>query len=120
MKAEEMMLYDWANDGSANFQITGTQLFDLYMGYMDEPQAIPLTTEILEANGLVKILNDEYSLSRNKYLVRYFKHREKWWCVVEVFPNGGYAMIECNHVHELQHILRLCGLTDFANNLKIK
>lgn len=80
---------------------------------------IPLTAEILENNGFV------------------FKSSEcsKIDCFILEFYNGFveidnfdglyfYAMLTCKetkleYVHQLQHLLRMCGLNEVADNLKI-
>lgn len=42
---------------------------------------------------------------------------------VNIFPENCFRCqvnrIEINYVHEFQHLLRLIGLSDYANNLKI-
>ena len=42
---------------------------------------------------------------------------------VNIFPGNCFRCqvnrIEMNYVHEFQHLLRLIGLSDYANNLKI-
>lgn len=72
---------------------------------------IDLTDEILKENGFEMYLGD--------------------WCLVgslfkmHIFVEGGYCasafseQVFINYVHELQHALRICGLSDLADNLKL-
>lgn len=60
-------------------------------------EPIPLTSEILTKNGW------------RKRPQRYF---DEWYGCIMINEQDGkfyYAGIPLNHVHELQHLLRLCG-----------
>ena len=85
--------------------------------YLDvEP--IPLTGEILKANGF-QYGSHEYTywpdedgaeapfniLQSNRYGLR-----------IDI----RYRVVTLHYVHELQHALRLCGLTEFADNFTIE
>lgn len=93
---------------------------------------IPLTREILEKNGFV----------RSKYIERYTKlynhfevnvdfvhneimiHRANDVDTKDIFMEGMYfdceVAFECQiQVHQLQHIMRLAGLNELADNLKV-
>ena len=71
---------------------------------------MPLTKEILEANG-----------------IRY-QYGSPWW--QKAYPYGNTDKFEVHinevttviveYVHELQHALRLCGLREMADNFKIE
>lgn len=81
------------------------------IAFDDEIQPMPITEEFLEQNGFI---NDE--------IVGSWWHRQSNF---EVFGNNrdGWIIlsgIEIKHVHELQHVLRLCGEYEMADNLKIE
>lgn len=107
----------------------------------DTPYPIPLTEGILEKNGLYFGLTSEEQDFVGCIGVSCY-HKEHWvldegdGCIIVIdFPNekdGGQISI-CNimidkyirlvrdelFVHELQHALRLAGLTEMANNIKL-
>lgn len=126
MKAKELMICDLVMfednihkitdlslciDGSVLVHVDGYEcnIFE------HEISPIPLTEEILKANG--------------------FTHKEtmdEWWHE-EYDPTWGMQMSDfeltdefmfgrakITYVHELQHALRLCGLNEFADNFKIQ
>ena len=75
-----------------------------------EPQPIPLTPEILEKNGW---WYDEVDMWLHDKVDFGIQRR-----------NGGLQCynindIKLNSVHQLQQILRLCGLNELADNFKI-
>lgn len=81
--------------------------------YADELTPIPLTAEILEKNGWTHngIFSD----------IKIDENTSFSWADrlgAQLYQNG-YHMCDCKYVHTLQHALRLCGLTDLADNLKV-
>ena len=75
-----------------------------------EPEPIILTPEILEKNGW---WFDGYDI---------WQHKEVSFCI-EIL-NGRFQCYDINQikldsVHQLQRVLRCCGLWDMANNFKI-
>lgn len=86
-------------------------------------EPIPLTSEILEKNGLKHYITEENSDD--------FDNREGdlYYCLNKT-ADGYMSCIDVAHsftisglikyVHELQHILRLCKLDKLADNLKIE
>lgn len=121
MEAKELMTNDWVFDGSINIQLTPENIFDIYVGNWDEPKPIPLTEEILNINGFIIERSREYYFiyySKNDEIVfalEYDVEQKDYWVHL-----GGYSNAIFKYVHELQHILRLCGLSDLANNFKIQ
>lgn len=135
MKTNELMIGDWVSWDSENGRIAGlshdendeygpVQMVDdedLDIAHVDiEP--IPLTEEILKANGFERI--DDV-------------------LVLRLANNEGYFRIECfklpniriatqtskgfhdlhytfDYVHQLQHALRLVGLNNLADNFKVE
>ena len=106
----------------------------------DQPEGIPLTKEMLEKNGWYYGLTSdeeeaEYSLDGCHYH-RHWSYDEGAGSISLIFPNeadGGELIIDdqsfnrhlefvwCDtlYVHELQHVLRLCGLNELADNFKV-
>ena len=75
-----------------------------------EPQPIVLTPEILEKNGWWYDVEDMWLHDEVDFGI------ERW--------NGGFqcyniSQIKLDSVHQLQHALRLVGLTELADNFKI-
>lgn len=64
---------------------------------------IPLTAEILEKNGDIKDICGVRDNGQGK----------ECWMLIYV------PAINLYHIHELQHALRLCGLTELADNFQI-
>lgn len=76
----------------------------------DQPEPIPLTPKILEKNGWWYDVEDMWLHDEVDFGI------ERW--------NGRFQcyninQIKLDSVHELQQALRLAGMTDMANNLKI-
>lgn len=130
MKANELQIGDWAH--SSFFGCTRVESIEESDGYgwvrtNGERKSdasltpIPLTEEVLLANGFYK----------GSYVGSYL-HRD---FVFRVYPinsdSSATSFVQeespiyetvfyCCYVHELQHALKLCGLGDLANNFKVK
>ena len=117
MKAEELMIGDLVmtplGDISRVTQIVKdgygihvAVLNDKYNYYMEGLQGIPLTAEILEANGF----------TRSKAFVEWKYEDDDIYMLWKPFPwikiqlEDHTVMFPCEFVHELQHALRLCGI----------
>lgn len=106
-------------------EIDGYYLHKISEGLL-EVEPIPLTVEILEKNGFkgegYLILElDEFSC------LEYYPFEgrlRKIWHGIDEWNNHSDTkditfQCHCKYVHELQHALRLCGLNEIADNLKI-
>lgn len=133
MKANELMIGDWVYDkmlkGYGKIEVITPFVIqcDIHTDThnMDFFEPIPLTEEILKANGFV---HHEYW---NKGCYAYDAHKQEiLWSMdfyiyngrKEFGASGKKATINdwhCEFVHELQHALRLCGLNDLADNFKL-
>lgn len=89
--------------------------------YEPDFEPIPITAEILSANGFEKKENHS-----GCHYANYIEHSpvyaeqtigDQW--EIDIYQNGKIEMC-VRYVHELQHILRLQGLTDFADQFKVK
>ena len=125
MKCKELMINDWVSDkygylmqitvvgdGCASFEDDEGNLCQLD-DKCNQPEPIPLTYEILKKNG--------------------WKDAE-FWCEYQEGNNSIQACLpdmrgringieiehfKCECVHQYQHLLRLCGLDELADNFKI-
>lgn len=125
MKASELMIGDWVRltkgfnrgnsykvlaiyeNGSINTKYNSPVLLGDY-----EP--IPLTEKILKKNG-VKYLhlyeNDFPDSPERRICIREYRGIQ-----FEVLS----GTMPLKYVHELQHALRLCGLSELADNFKVE
>lgn len=124
MKPNELMIDDWVEYGQ--YITTVRSLSDKIVlsgciGRLDEVRPVPITTEILEANGFLKKENHTdvfYVVFINSSPVYVGPSIGDQW-EVNIYQNGKIEMY-IKYVHELQHILRLQGLEKFADEFKLK
>jgi len=142
MKTTELQIFDWVkinhNQKKVKVKAVYENLIETtsvspLMG--DEVSPIPLTFEILEKNGFE--LNGElpfrkeFRLCINKdtederYLFVDFHHKRDFIILTYQSYTGhdnGTNGIVINHcgVHQFQHALRICGLDELADNLKLE
>lgn len=99
-------------------------------------EPIPLTAEILERNGFSKVPQTECSNPYHWTLERYEEGSEGLLYRIKAYKTlfrGMYVIIynyaDCEQinfgkqiesVHELQHALHLCGLSDLVDKLKVE
>lgn len=128
MKATELMIGDWVgrvfDDKRIDYrQVDWIRTGEIGMRYQKvwaigciEP--IPLTPEILEKNGFIKVNSQRYDYG--------YPDTD---CYVKVNPkknmihvngrNANSNLYSHSFVHELQRALRLCGLNELADNFKV-
>ena len=127
MKCKELMVGDWCRSGHGlPMQITNVGDDYAYATFegnegdpwefddkVEQPQPISITTEILEKNGWEQTeYCHEYQYGKNTIQCRlpYMVGR----------INGiDIENFKCEYVHQYQHLLRLCGLNELADNFKI-
>jgi len=136
MKATELQIGDWVTGKKWKekpFQITrindngkfyyGVTAKGTLVGpfLVEDLETIPLTSEILEKNGFE--LRDGFLFHRIDDKPHHYDFKLK---NSGVYSSEGYTL-ECgiylltiSYVHELQHALRLCGLFELADNLKLE
>lgn len=78
----------------------------------DEIQPITLSEEFFLKNGFKELCRTEYSIRL---------YDSDLYLRVKITPEKHftYNHIGINYVHEFQHLLRLIGLSEIANNLKL-
>ena len=136
MKATELMINDWVLYGKRYaiakritplrcdilVRITSNH-DDIIIETYDNIDPIPLTAEILEKNGFEQTGDSTFSISDDG--MRFYA---TWWRESLFYvgfyrrdnnsPNEHFSL-NVRYVHELQHILRLCGMNELADNFKI-
>jgi len=80
----------------------------------DDIRPIPITEEILVKNGFVGVpLTDSYELNTDYYEIEVWNYSDGLW-VVNVhwieFSSTPDDKLTVSYVHQLQHLLRLCGV----------
>ena len=132
MKCKELQIFDWIQDENGfQWQIIGVgddYAYATFEGNEGDPwefddkddqlKPIPLTPEILEKNGFIKVNSQRYDYG--------YPDTD---CYVKVNPkknmihvngrNANSNLYSHSFVHELQRVLRLCGLDELANNFKL-
>jgi hypothetical protein len=76
--------------------------------YDDEVEFIPLTIEILEKNGFEK--NRDYGYFIGQSNSGYYIYLDNNYLSIQA-GNDAIEFAWCEYVHELQHALKLCGIT---------
>ena len=104
------VLHTWtANDYSRDIQV----------------KPIPLTAEILEKDGWERDIDKEWKYNNPRILSHYCYQWEKQNVKIEMYAGlKGFTISliigRCFYaVHELQHVLRLYGLDELADNFKV-
>lgn len=131
-QAKDLMLGDWIKIGKIPLRViqlthfthkddsvvleTGSEYLDV------EP--IPITAEILEKNGFKHRIIDcaeFYYIAEDYYDITISEWSDNIWLVrydcTEM--NTPHEQKICGYVHQLQHFLKECGLTELADNFKV-
>lgn len=120
MKCEELQIGDWIQNkngdpmriikvGKGFIQGFSYVFCDEY----NQPEGIPLTKEILEKNRWKETqYGHEYQDGNNSIQA----------CLPDMRGRINGIEVEhfrCEYVHQYQHLLRLCGLDELADNFKV-
>ena len=150
MKCKELQICDWIQDNNGfQWQIIGVGDDYAYATFEgnegdpwefndkdDQPEGIPLTKEMLDANGFRyeedngqfyrSILGSHYYMSEYCVCVECREtSKESKICYIECAKNNDdrrekiVCVMEALFVHTLQHALRLVGLSEIADNFKV-
>lgn len=132
MKVTDLMIGDWVYDDKRNHlrvvgigcPFEGDDFSNVYLGVINEDGTyrnnecniesklvipIPLTSEILELNGW---LYDDLCCE--------FHNNNAFVICGRLYPFSIFDGVQISYVHELQNALRLSGLTELADNFKVK
>ena len=114
MKAEDLMIGDWVNMHGDNWRAT---LATLQLAW-DKPgtiKPIPITTKILEKNGILYekqsfyyIIEDVKDLECTYYIQQVLQG--DWVIGVDIGAYDCSVFARVKYVHQLQHALKLCGI----------
>lgn len=128
MKATELMIGDWVMVKVLS-QIPNTYVLHTWTANdysMDiQVKPIPLTPEILEKDGWERDIDKEWEYNNSHILPHYCYQWEKRNVKIEMYAGlEGFTISliigrRFYAVHELQHVLRLYGLDELADNFKI-
>ena len=142
MNTSELMIGDWIFDDKKYAQVTsithrGGITTTLELNYARVIQPIPITIKLLMAQGFINIqgINNKsgecfirHSDEHGNTVVRIYYYDGMSYDIVTEIETDLKQMrgtnrihsCEITYVHELQHALRLCGLSDIADNFKIE
>ena len=132
MKCKELQIGDWIQDKNGfQWQITGVGDNYAYATFEDnegdpwefndkddQPEGIPITPEILERNGFIKVNSQRYDYG-SPDTDCYVKVNPKKNMIHVNGRNANSNLYSHSFVHELQRALRLCGLNELADNFKV-
>ena len=126
MKATELMIGDLikikghldydkvqeiARDENMQWYISFACSATLFRAYEFEP--ITLTSEILEKNGWKE--TEYWHEYKDGNTIIQYSLSNIWGIINEI----EIEHFKCEYVHQLQHLLRLCGLNELADNFKV-
>ena len=136
MKVNELMIGDWVlfepikNDSTPK-RVGGIDGSMVSINCLWEAfhhiRPIPLTEEIIKKNGFVNDFYEDESVA-DYHVIRHEGYSFNTEIALITWCNGnviistdfdGKVSKEIQFVHELQHALRLCGLNELADNLKL-
>ena len=124
MKISELQLGDYVS-------CIGSPMIVVSLSFNgDEPIGIilPLTNSPLtniftfREKDVYPIILDESMLMQNNFnpeIVSWWRPKVEGFFKIAIMNNNTSLCAEVKYVHELQHALRLCGLSELAENLKV-
>ena len=129
MKPNELMIGDWVEYGQ--YITTVRSLSDKIVlsgcvGRLDEVRPVPITPEILEANGFLptnkgnSIWRIDFEEVNYRIKIEFLSNGRMQILVAENSTNLNYISVNSSSVHSIQQALRLAGLADVADNFVIK
>lgn len=129
MNANELMIGDWVLYSGAPIQINeilhygingdwdGSECYGVCE--YNELRPIPITPKILEKNGFERYFEGYYKNPKELH-INFLDNTERWYIYGDHEDYIHENIIASFYmVHELQHILRILGYNELANNFKI-
>ena len=140
MKANELMICDYVLVKPSMMLIKVAAVHHKKVGYhavthrlnwvrIDLLEPVPLTEKILEMNGFTHNVTapcgyynaSVYDMHDVLFHVSGDTYEDTWHTEVFIDHNDNeYVLFNLCYVHELQRVLKQCGLNDLANNLKLE
>lgn len=132
MKLTDLAILDWVLINNTPHKIQAIDSIDAevqaddelyYVGEdrchsEDKIEGIPITPEILEKNGFIKVNSQRYDYGSPDNDC-YVKVNPKKNMIHVNGRNANSNLYSHSFVHELQRALRLCGLNELADNFKV-
>lgn len=132
MKLTDLAIWDWVLINNTPHKIQAIDSIDAeiladdelyYVGEdryrsEDKIEGIPITPEILEKNGFIKVNSQRYDYG-SPDTDCYVKVNPKKNMIHVNGRNANSNLYSHSFVHELQRALRLCGLNELADNFKV-
>lgn len=107
-------------DGDCDISWNPVNIEHAEVEYLDDIRPIPITEDFLLNNGFKKDMS--YGFSSKDYGVYHNYDGEEGFSIFRYCTKEDVKRIELPkpmiYVHELQHVLRLCGFKQEAENLK--
>ena len=127
IRCRDLMVGDWiTNRNGFPMQITNVREDYAYATFEgnegdpwefddkdDQPQPVPLTPEILKKNGWEE--TEYWHEYKDGNTIIQYSLSNIWGIINEI----EIEHFKCEYVHQLQHLLRLCGLDELADNFKV-
>lgn len=105
LQAKDLMVGDWVYAQDYPTKALPKKVKpEHFVRSLVEFEPIPLTQEILEKNGWILEWGLEWNNDDAIDLMAEWEDDRFWWFL------GDTPVVAINYVHELQHVLRLCGI----------
>jgi len=106
MEAKELMIGDWVKIKGQPKIYPMQIVAEHFVRSLEDFEPIPLTEEILKANGIQYQFDNPWYQYENE---------------IHICSKNKKQIIqaECKYVHELQHALRLCGLYELSDSIEL-
>ena len=125
LNCKSLMIGDWVYNSSKEkckvYAISNIFDSNIHLDNYDKPndgcfelafevEPIPLTTEILQKNGFKEIAKKCYrwEYAKGIYIKADFTAEEPW---IDISGSCYFTSPACRYLHELQHAMKLCGIT---------
>ena len=124
MKTSDLTVYDWFFIEGEAQQVMPSLIDYVFYGQPLNIAPIPIDEGILEANGFELVerrWGGMFKLFVDGGVWVYVDRDENGRLELDTnTPSGDFQDCPIEYVHELQHLLRVAGLTDLADNFKIQ
>lgn len=124
MEAKELMIGDWVKIKDQSKLFPMRIVAEHFVRSLDDFEPIPLTNEILHTNGALQAY-DQFTIALDDKHILFLFYKPDCYmvCIDEREGNTAFDLVRrlyIKYVHELQHILRVAGYKEFADNIKLE